>query len=671
MDSRVRRIAGLEYTRGFIHIFVALIDGIGRPLEELDDVLNEEGGAERLDRAYSHLRMFPKDTPERQQALESILDDNGEETDDDEEEEDDDEDDADDEQEGNNVQEALVPVLVVDPSPQVEEEAAAVEEDADLEPAAVEAGADLEPAAAEEGAGLGPAAAEEGAGLEPASGSQDSVLDYERNSGDDTEWDDNDLLDCGKETDTPGGEDEWSVEEDEQEETDKEEETDGGEQSATDVETQTTEKADASDQEGAGSGGGWACSARLGSEACGAVGRKRGADAANCNLLEPKRPRHDNSTSSTVSTVSTVEKEAAVAEEASMMVEETPQVDLNNAGGNNALVVHLGAPAPMAAMPMVPIDDGGSMAEAAADETPLIALQRQMSDLQQGQQQMVLARQREQRQVKQQMTQMQQELVASSRVLQCLAYPGLLLALANQAVVAIGTAGFQRMGTGFLFSPQGHIATCHHVLLDCGWDQHGSSLINVGRGESIVWSHQAEVLSWAPSPKPPALGMPDHRSGKPHPWLDLVILKLHPAPSPPLPHLFVSTLPLWPLTKVAITGYGSQHPLGITELCVTEGTVSRLRYDAKIGCNVIDIQGDMLPGHSGGPVIDLRNGGLVGYCIQSQSEATKGSCKITVNTPTGPRTIRGEANLRVAVGGLHTVIPISELNFLLGTSLTA
>ena len=98
----------MEYTRGFIHIFVALIDGIGRPLEELDDVLNEEGGAERLDRAYSHLRMFPKDTPERQQALESILDDNGEETDDDDEEEDEDEDDADDEQEGNNVQEALV-----------------------------------------------------------------------------------------------------------------------------------------------------------------------------------------------------------------------------------------------------------------------------------------------------------------------------------------------------------------------------------------------------------------------------------------------------------------------------------------------------------------------------------------------------------------------------------
>ena len=254
MDSRVRRIAGLEYTRSFIHIFVALIDGIGRPLEALDDVLNEEGGAERLDRAYSHLRMFPKDTPERQQALESILDDNGEETDDDDEEEDEDEDDADDEQEGNNFQEASVPALVVDPSPQVEEEAAAMEEGVGLEPAAVETGADLQ----------------------PASGSQDSVLDYEVDSGDDTEWDDSDLLNCGEETDTPG--DEWAGEEDEQEETDKEE---SGELSATDADTQATLEADASDQEGAGSSGGWAYSARQGGEASGAaVGHKRGADAA-------------------------------------------------------------------------------------------------------------------------------------------------------------------------------------------------------------------------------------------------------------------------------------------------------------------------------------------------------------------------------------------------------
>ena len=341
-----------------------------------------------------------------------------------------------------------------------------------------------------------------------------------------------------------------------------------------------------------------------------------------------------------------------------MMAVEPPQDGLNNAGG--ALVVYHGAAAAMAAMPMVPIDDDGSMAEAAADETPLVALlQQQMSEMQQ-----------EQRQVMRNMNRMQQELVASSRVLQCLAYPEELVARANQAAVAIGT-GFQRMGTGFLISPQGHMATCHHVLLDGNWDQLGSSLVDVGRGESIVWSHKAEVLAWSPTPKPPAQGMPDHRSGKPHPWLDLAILKLHPAPSPPLPHLFVSPHKLLPGTRVAIIGYGSQHPRSITEQGTTFGVVSRLRYDAKIGCNVIDIQGDMLPGHSGGPVIDLRNGGLVGYCISSQSEATLGSCEITINTPAGPRTIRGEAKVQVAVGGLHTVIPVSELGFLLGTSLTA
>merc|ERR1719424_333431 len=437
--------------------------------------------------------------------------------------------------------------------------------------------------------------------------------------------------------------------EDEVEETDKEE---SGEQSATDGETQATQGADGSDQEGAGPSGSRACSARLGSEAYGgAVGRKRGADAAYCTPQAPKRPRHESSTSSTISTASTVDEEAAVAEGASMMVVEPRQDDFNSAGGAvNALVVHHGAH-----MPLAPI--GGSMAEAAAEGSPLIALERRMSDLQQD---LVLERmQRQQMMLEQQ--QMQQ-------VVRHLAYPEELVARANQAAVAIGTAGFQRMGTGFLISPQGHMATCHHVLLDSNWDQHGSSLVDVGRGESIVWSLKAEVLAWAPTPKPPAQGMPDHRSGKPHPWLDLAILKLHPAPSPPLPHLFVSPHKLLPGTRVAIIGYGSQHPRSITEQGTTFGVVSRLRYDAKIGCKVIDIQGDMLPGHSGGPVIDLRNGGLVGYCISSQVEAVQAN--VDLELPSG-MLAKGKVSLKVPCGGLHTAIPISELGFLLGTSLTA
>merc|ERR1719424_448651 len=202
--------------------------------------------------------------------------------------------------------------------------------------------------------------------------------------------------------------------EDEVEETDKEE---SGEQSATDGETQATQGADGSDQEGAGPSGSRACSARLGSEACGgAVGRKRGADAAYCTPQAPKRPRHESSTSSTISTASTVDEEAAVAEGASMMVVEPRQDDFNSAGGAvNALVVHHGAH-----MPLAPI--GGSMAEAAAEGSPLIALERRMSDLQQD---LVLDRmQRQQMMLEQQ--QMQQ-------VVRHLAYPEELVARANQA----------------------------------------------------------------------------------------------------------------------------------------------------------------------------------------------------------------------------------------------
>ena len=646
MGSRVEMIEELENAGGVIHIFLALIHALGWTLGELEDVRNEKEGPARLERAYSLLERWPDEVgrAERHQALENILYANGEETDDDDEE-DEDEDDADDEQEGDNFKKAPAQALVADRSPQAEEEAAAAE-----------AGVGLEPAAAKAGVALEPAVVEAGADSEPASGSQDSVLDYERNSGDDTEWDDSDLLNCGEETDTPG--DEWAGEEDEQEETDKEE---SGELSATDADTQATLEADASDQEGAGSSGGRAYSARRGGEASGAaVGHKRGADAAYYTPLLPKRPRHETSTSSTISTASTVNQEVAVAEEASMMLVEPPQDGLNNAGGN-ALVVYLGAPAPMAATAMVPIAAGGSTAEATGEGSPLIALQRQVSDLQQWQLQTMLDRRMEQ----QQMTQIQ-------RALRTLWYPEELVAECNKAVVAIGATNV-RHGTGS-FLAQGLIATAHHVLLDCGWNAATPSLVQVGMGENIVWSHQAEVLAWAPTPRPPATGMPDHHFNKPKPWLDLALLKIVRSPSSIAglgACLRASRFPIKQGVPIAVLGYGQQTSSDAQTVMFGE-VACCARRDDRIGCAVFDIGGaGMLSGHSGGPVIDRRDGGVHGYCISSQSEASLGSCGITINTPFGRRTIKGKAKIQNAVGGLHTVIPISELAFLLGTSLTA
>ena len=327
-----------------------------------------------------------------------------------------------------------------------------------------------------------------------------------------------------------------------------------------------------------------------------------------------------------------------------MMQVEPPPDDVNSAGGS-ALVVHNGAH-----MHVVPT--GGSMVVAAADETPHADLAHFALRLDQMQQELRREKQRR---------------LVVERVVERLAFPEGLVARANQALVAIGTPALQRKGTGFLISSQGHLVTCHHVLLDCNWDQHGSSLVDVGPGESIVWSHKAEVVGWSPTPKPPAAGEPDHRSGKPMPWLDLALLKIVPAPSPPLPHLLPSSLPLKPGTRVAIVGYGSQQR-GITEQGVTQGSVARLRRDPMVGCEVIDIQGDMLPGHSGGPVIDLRNGGVAAYCLGSQAEMLEGDLVIPV--PFAPP-LQGKFKVKNPCGGLHMAIPVSELNSLLGTCLTA
>ena len=660
MSPRADVVEGLKDARFSVHIVKELVDAVGWPLEAIVDVLNdEEEGPERLQRAYSFLESCPADIGrgERTQILENILRDKKggpPETDDegDEDEGEADNEGGDIEEDSNNgfdggsssqVMGSQDSVLDYEPIEGVEpkyddselmaplEAATATEatEAAATEAAATEAAAEVATEAAMEAEATDAEATDAEAteaATEAATGAATVVAD-------------------GEETDLV---DEWGGEDDDEsgeDEKDGEEET----QSATDAGTDATQGGDGSDQEGMGRNG-------MGIEACGAAGLKRGAaDAAPCTPLQPKRPRlepstsstisprHEPSTSSTISAASTVDNEGAAAEAPSMMEVVPPPVDVNS-GGGNAVVVHNGAH-----MPVVPT--GGSMVAAGADETPQADLAHLALRMDQMQQELRQEKQRRQ---------------VVERVVERLAYPEELVARANQALVAIGTPALQRKGTGFLISSQGYLFTDHHVLLDCNWDQHGSSLLDVGLGESIVWSLKAEVVGWTPTPRPHARGKPDHRSGKPKPWLDLALLKIVPAPSPPLPHLLPSSLPLEPGTRVAIVGYGSQQR-GITEQGCTQGWVARLRRDPRYGCEVIDIQGDMLPGHSGGPVIDLRNGGVAAYCLGSQSEVLEGD--LVISMPSGPR--KGKFKVKNPCGGLHIAIPVSELNSLFGTRLTA
>ena len=104
MGTRADVVAGLENMRAYFHIFSALGRDLGWSLERLEDVLNDEGPA-RLERAHSILERWPEQVggAERRQALENILDGNGEQS---ETDDDDDEDEADaDDEDGDNFEE--------------------------------------------------------------------------------------------------------------------------------------------------------------------------------------------------------------------------------------------------------------------------------------------------------------------------------------------------------------------------------------------------------------------------------------------------------------------------------------------------------------------------------------------------------------------------------------
>jgi len=252
--------------------------------------------------------------------------------------------------------------------------------------------------------------------------------------------------------------------------------------------------------------------------------------------------------------------------------------------------------------------------------------------------------------LEQQVAAQQQHTSLLSQAVQCLWCPEKLVAEGNKAVVAIGKINARRgtgvkKGTGFCVAEvEGGrlVVDSHHVLLDCRQrlDVGTPRQVEVGVGENpIVWGlFKGEVLNYSPTPRAPGPYMPDHRAGKPKPWLDLALLYV---PGLSSPCLRASCYAPAPGMEIAILGYGEQN--ASDALTSTFGEIACTRYDARIGCNVFDIQGDMLSGHSGGPVINRRDGGVMGVCISSDGS-------------------RLRLNSRVATAvGLHTVIPISEL----------
>ena len=247
--------------------------------------------------------------------------------------------------------------------------------------------------------------------------------------------------------------------------------------------------------------------------------------------------------------------------------------------------------------------------------------------------------------------------------------PEFLIAEWNRAVVALGQHG-RRIGSGFaLLTSFGiRLVTAFHVLLDCGWDAVSGPLIDVGVGATIThdsWPLRARVLAHSPSPHM-RTALSAHE-----PHLDLALLKLiGPLPDDdegddlnrPLPYLEASD-DVRVGDNVVILGYGMQSASQVQN--TMRGSVACIeRVDERFGCRVIDIQGDMLSGHSGGPVVSLRTRRVIGVCLCSQSEQL--DIFVVEDNGTVPaqdhhgRPMRG----RNSVGGLHVAMPIAELSSL-------
>ena len=117
--------------------------------------------------------------------------------------------------------------------------------------------------------------------------------------------------------------------------------------------------------------------------------------------------------------------------------------------------------------------------------------------------------------------------------------------------------------------------------------------------------------------------------------------------------------------EVDLLGYGQQS-VSTARQTMFGRVTSTVRHENNLGCRVIDIQGDMLSGHSGGPVVNRRTGKVIGICISSQHEYFSG--RVWSMSPSGAKEPVHDDNnapihatVAVSTGGLHTVMPIEHV----------
>ncbi len=247
---------------------------------------------------------------------------------------------------------------------------------------------------------------------------------------------------------------------------------------------------------------------------------------------------------------------------------------------------------------------------------------------------------------------------------------------AKKATVYIKAIGpkVASTGTGFVVATSGNrviVATNRHVVYPH---------VDVDRGESIAGAPKAQLGVVFRS------GTPDQEERRatllyadPSPDRDLAILEVNgvrdvPDPIDPFDHSQVSEL-----TAVVIYGFPFGRQLEVSNtsarnpsITVNRGSISGFRYDDQGQLNLIQIDGSINSGNSGGPILD-QQGKLVGVAVAKIANTTIGfaiapvlleqilrgrfeSATIRVtDVQTSIRTIDVEANLINPIAKLRSV----------------
>lgn len=192
------------------------------------------------------------------------------------------------------------------------------------------------------------------------------------------------------------------------------------------------------------------------------------------------------------------------------------------------------------------------------------------------------------------------------------------------AVVKIICEDINSVGSGFIVSPDGHIVTCHHVIGDYDIGINGLQNINYSKQIKIkFYDGQTQIADIITTFKVDQLNDTTFFLSN---WLcvvhDFAVLKIQGSNLPFL--TFSDTTSFGEGEKVFFCGY----PFGSNIHTTHTGILSAVftvftSYAGRIEQEILQVDGSINKGNSGGPLLEIESGKVIGIISMREGRLTK------------------------------------------------